>query len=100
MLAIARALIQNPDIFLMDEPSEGLSPLIVSEVGSLIKKLNGEGNAFLIVEQNLAFALSVAHRILIMNKGTIVYSGTPDDIRSDPEIGQRYLGMGVADTEP
>jgi branched-chain amino acid transport system ATP-binding protein len=99
MLAIARALIQNPDIFLMDEPSEGLSPLIVSEVGALIKQLNAEGNAFLIVEQNLAFALSVAHRVLIMNKGTIVYSGTPDEIRNDPEIGCRFLGMGVTSAE-
>jgi branched-chain amino acid transport system ATP-binding protein len=99
MLAIARALIQNPYIFLMDEPSEGLSPLIVSEVGALIKQLNAEGNAFLIVEQNLAFALSVAHRVLIMNKGTIVYSGTPDEIRNDPEIGCRFLGMGVTSAE-
>jgi branched-chain amino acid transport system ATP-binding protein len=97
MLAIARALIQNPEIFLMDEPSEGLSPLIVSEVGALIKKLNAEGTAFLVVEQNLTFALSVAHRILIMNKGTIVYSGKPDDIRNDPQIGHRFLGMGVPD---
>jgi branched-chain amino acid transport system ATP-binding protein len=99
MLAIARALIQNPDIFLMDEPSEGLSPMIVSEVGALIRKLNSEGASILIVEQNLAFALSVAHRILIMNKGTIVYSGKPDDIRNDPEIGHRFLGMGVTVAE-
>jgi branched-chain amino acid transport system ATP-binding protein len=95
MLAIARTLIQNPDIFLMDEPSEGLSPLIVGEVGALIRKLNAEGASILIVEQNLAFALSVAHRILIMNKGTIVYSGSPDDIRSNPDIGHRFLGTGV-----
>jgi branched-chain amino acid transport system ATP-binding protein len=100
MLAIARALIQNPDIFLMDEPSEGLSPLIVSEVGALIKKLNAEGHTFLVVEQNLSFALSVAHRILIMNKGAIVFSGKPDDIRNDPEIGHRFLGMGVAGERP
>jgi branched-chain amino acid transport system ATP-binding protein len=99
MLAIARVLVQNPDVFLMDEPSEGLSPLIVGEVGGLIKKLNEEGASFLVVEQNLAFALSVAHRILIMNKGTIVYSGTPDDIRNDPEIGHRFLGMGVTVAE-
>jgi branched-chain amino acid transport system ATP-binding protein len=99
MLAIARVLVQNPDVFLMDEPSEGLSPLIVGEVGALIKKLNAEGASFLVVEQNLAFALSVAHRILIMNKGTIVYSGTPADIRNDPEIGHRFLGMGVTVAE-
>jgi branched-chain amino acid transport system ATP-binding protein len=99
MLAIARTLIQNPDMFLMDEPSEGLSPLIVGEVGALIRKLNAEGASILIVEQNLAFALSVAHRILIMNKGTIVYSGSPDDIRNDPDIGHRFLGTGVTVAE-
>jgi branched-chain amino acid transport system ATP-binding protein len=96
MLAIARALIQNPDIFLMDEPSEGLSPLIVQEVGNLIKQLNTQGASILLVEQNLAFALSVANRILIMNKGAIVYSGKPDDIKAEPEISQRFLGMEVA----
>lgn len=95
MLAIARALVQNPDLFLMDEPSEGLSPLIVQEVGALIKRLNSEGASILLVEQNLAFALSIANRILIMNKGAIVYSGTPDDIRNDPDISHRFLGMGT-----
>ena len=95
MLAIARALVQNPDLFLMDEPSEGLSPLIVQEVHALIKRLNTEGNTILLVEQNLAFALSIAHRVLIMNKGAIVYSGKPDDIRNDPEISHRFLGMGT-----
>jgi branched-chain amino acid transport system ATP-binding protein len=96
MLAIARALVQNPELFLMDEPSEGLSPLIVQEIGALIKRLNAEGNTILLVEQNLAFALSISHRILIMAKGTIVYSGKPDDIRDDPDITHRFLGVGTA----
>ena len=95
MLAIARALIQNPDVFLMDEPSEGLSPAIVHEVGHLIRRLNREGVSILLVEQKLAFALEVVDRIIIMNKGTIVYSGQPADIERDPEIGVRFLGMGV-----
>jgi len=99
MLAIARALVQNPDIFLMDEPSEGLSPLIVQEVGALIRRLNAEGGTILLVEQNLAFALSIADRILIMAKGAIVYSGTPDDIRNDPDITHRFLGMGAVAAE-
>ena len=99
MLAIARALVQNPDIFLMDEPSEGLSPLIVQEVGALIRRLNAEGGTILLVEQNLAFALSIADRILIMTKGAIVYSGTPDDIRNDPDITHRFLGMGAVAAE-
>jgi branched-chain amino acid transport system ATP-binding protein len=96
MLAIARALVQNPEVFLMDEPSEGLSPLVVQEVGALIKELNGQGVSILLVEQNLAFALSVAQRILIMNKGAIVYAGTPAQIEADPEISHSFLGMGLA----
>ena len=96
MLAIARELIQNPDLFLMDEPSEGLSPLIVQEVGALIKELNSQGVAVLMVEQNLAFALSVARRILIMNKGAIVYAGTPADVEANPDISHNFLGMGIA----
>jgi len=96
MLAIARALIQNPDVFLMDEPSEGLSPLIVQEVGSLIRELNAQGVSILLVEQNLTFALSVASRILIMNKGAIVYFGTPAEIEANPDITHNFLGMGMA----
>jgi branched-chain amino acid transport system ATP-binding protein len=94
MLAIARALVQNPDLFLMDEPSEGLSPLIVQEVGALIKKLNAQGASILLVEQNLAFALSVADRIFIMSKGAIVFSGKPGDLHADPGISHQFLGMG------
>ena len=96
MLAIARALIQNPEVFLMDEPSEGLSPAIVQEVGQLIRRLNQEGVSILLVEQKLAFALELVDRVLIMNKGAIVYAGTPADIQRDPEIGMRFLGMGVS----
>ena len=95
MLAIARALIQNPEVFLMDEPSEGLSPAIVQEVGHLIRRLNREGVSILLVEQKLAFALQIVDRIIIMNKGAVVYSGKPADIAHDPDIGVRFLGMGV-----
>jgi branched-chain amino acid transport system ATP-binding protein len=80
----------------MDEPSEGLSPLIVQEVGSLIRELNAQGVSILLVEQNLTFALSVASRILIMNKGAIVYFGTPAEIEANPDITHNYLGMGMA----
>jgi branched-chain amino acid transport system ATP-binding protein len=95
MLAIARALIQNPELFLMDEPSEALSPALVREVGSIVQKLNREGASILLVEQNLAFTLEVADRVLIMNKGSIVYSGAPAELRADPDVSQRFLGVGV-----
>lgn len=95
MLAIARSLIQNPDLFLMDEPSEGLSPLIVQEIGRLIRHLRSLGTTILVVEQRLSFALSVADRVLIMNKGAIAYSGVPRDLEANPQIKQLYLGMGL-----
>jgi branched-chain amino acid transport system ATP-binding protein len=100
MLAIARALLQNPKLLLMDEPSEGLSPLIVQEIGSLILEINSKGTSVLLVEQNLEFALHVAQRILIMNKGTVVYSGTPLELRSSPDIIHSFLGVGVGLLDP
>jgi branched-chain amino acid transport system ATP-binding protein len=93
MLAIGRALVQNPDIILMDEPSEGLSPRLVEEIGNVVLKLNGEGCAVFLVEQNLAFALRVAHSVLVMNKGRIVFSGEPQALAADTETCRQYLGL-------
>jgi branched-chain amino acid transport system ATP-binding protein len=95
MLAIARALVQNPELLLMDEPSEGLSPRLVEEVGEIIRRLHAEDVAILLVEQNLNFALGIAERILIMNKGTILFSGRPQDVASDEQLCRQYLGVGV-----
>ena len=97
MLAIARALVQNPDMFLMDEPSEGLSPRLVQEVSDLIKDLNRHGVSILLVEQNLHFALDMADRVLIMNKGAIVFQGKPEQIKADPGLCRQLLGVGVSD---
>lgn len=93
MLAIARALVMNPDIVIMDEPTEGLSPLIVSEVGKLVKRLKAEGQAILLTEQKLKFALEIADEVYIMSKGQIVFHGTPDEIRGDDELKRVYLGV-------
>lgn len=95
MLAIARALVQNPDCLLMDEPSEGLSPRLVEEVGEIIKRLHEQGVSILLVEQNLNFALGVAQRLLIMNKGSILFSGRPQDIANNDQLSRQYLGVGV-----
>jgi branched-chain amino acid transport system ATP-binding protein len=95
MLAIARALVQNPELLLMDEPSEGLSPRLVEEVGDIIRRLHAEGVAILLVEQNLRFALGIAERILIMNKGAILFSGSPSDVAHDDQLCRQYLGVGV-----
>jgi branched-chain amino acid transport system ATP-binding protein len=99
MLAIARALVQNPELVLMDEPSEGLSPRLVEEVGEIIQRLNAEDVAILLVEQNLNFALSIAERILIMNKGAILFSGRPQEVAGDEQLCRQYLGVGVGDIQ-
>jgi branched-chain amino acid transport system ATP-binding protein len=93
MLAVARALIQNPELIFMDEPSEGLSPKIVGEVRAVIERLSGEGCSILMVEQNLAFALRVGHKLLVMNKGRIVYRGDRAALAADPSAYRQYLGV-------
>jgi branched-chain amino acid transport system ATP-binding protein len=93
MLAIARALMMNPQLLLLDEPSEGLAPLIVAEIGRIIAELRQQGLSILLVEQNLALALSLADRIYVVNKGQIVYQGTPQQLSSNDEIKHQYLGV-------
>jgi branched-chain amino acid transport system ATP-binding protein len=95
MLAIARALVQNPELLLMDEPSEGLSPILVQEVGGIISYLHEQGASILMVEQNLNFALGIAERILIMNKGAIMFSGLPEELARNDQLCRQYLGVGV-----
>ena len=93
MLAIGRALMRNPAVLLLDEPSEGLAPKLVTEVGDALRSLRGSGLALLLVEQNLALATHVGERLYVMNKGTIVFSGTPAALAAQPEIEARYLGV-------
>ncbi|HUT70415.1 MAG TPA: ABC transporter ATP-binding protein [Desulfatiglandales bacterium] len=91
MLAIGRALMTNPDLLLMDEPSEGLAPLIVREIGSIISQLKDEGFSILLVEQNLPMALGVADYAFIISKGSIVYESTPHELEANEEIKAKYL---------
>lgn len=93
MLAIARALIANPELLIMDEPSEGLAPLLVQEIGQLVKMIKEEGYSILMAEQKLDFALESANEIYIIAKGEVVFHGTPDDITSNQEIIHKYLGV-------
>jgi branched-chain amino acid transport system ATP-binding protein len=93
MLAIGRALMTNPDVLLLDEPTEGLAPLLVREVGRVIRELKLEGLSILLVEQNLPLALSVADRTHILNRGQIVHSSRPDELLANEEVKSRYLGV-------
>jgi branched-chain amino acid transport system ATP-binding protein len=93
MLAIGRALMTNPDLLLMDEPTEGLAPLIVREVGRVIADLKRDGLSILLVEQNLPLALSVADTVHVLSRGQIVHSGTPEALMASEDVKSRYLGV-------
>ena len=93
MLAIGRALMVRPRLLLLDEPSLGLSPLIVSEMFSAIRRVNDEGTAVLLVEQNVSMALRVAHRAYVLEEGRMVAEGTPDALLQRDEIRRAYLGV-------
>ena len=93
MLAIGRALMTNPDLLLMDEPTEGLAPLIVREVGRIIGELKREGLSILLVEQNLPLALSVADTVHVLSRGQIVHSSAPGALMANDDVKSRYLGV-------
>jgi branched-chain amino acid transport system ATP-binding protein len=93
MLAIARALMTNPRLLLMDEPSEGLAPLLVRELGASIGRLRAEGLSILLVEQNLPMALRVADEAYVLSKGRVVYHGTASELSADRDVTHRYLGV-------
>jgi len=93
MLAIGRALMRDPDVLLLDEPSEGLAPKLVDQVRDALIRLRESGLALLLVEQNIALATAVASRVYVMNKGAIVFQGTPAELGAQREVEARYLGI-------
>jgi branched-chain amino acid transport system ATP-binding protein len=95
MLAIGRALMANPDLILMDEPSEGLAPRLVQQAGEIMKRLRAQGHAILLVEQNLALALEVADAVYVISSGQFVFRGTPAELAREREILDRHLGVAA-----
>jgi branched-chain amino acid transport system ATP-binding protein len=94
MLAIARALLTGPDLLLLDEPSQGLAPLVVDAVMSTIQQLKKERVSMLLVEQNAELALRLADRVYVIDHGTVVFEGTPAALRADRQVTTTYLGVG------
>jgi len=93
MLAIGRGLMTNPDCLLMDEPSEGLAPIIIQGLWEAIGKLKQEGLSILLVEQNTALALKLVDYVHVMSKGQVVYSARPDELRGNDRVKSTYLGI-------
>jgi branched-chain amino acid transport system ATP-binding protein len=93
MLAIGRGLMTNPDCLIMDEPSEGLAPIIIQGVWEAIERLKAEGLSILLVEQNASLALKLVDYVHVMSKGQVVYSASPDELRANDQIKSSYLGI-------
>ena len=93
MLAIARALVRDPKIILLDEPFEGLAPVIVRDLMSACRELAAAGQTIVLVEQNIAATLALAQRVYMINNGHIVHEGTAEEIRARPEVLRRHLGV-------
>jgi branched-chain amino acid transport system ATP-binding protein len=95
MLAIGRALMANPDLVLMDEPSEGLSPKLVQHVGQIMRSLRERGHSVLLVEQNFALAMSVADYVYVVSAGRFVFEGTPAELERSNDVMDQHLGVGA-----
>ena len=93
MLAIARGMVSRPSVMLVDEPTEGLAPLLVQNLTEILAAINRRGTTILLVEQTLEVALALSHRLYVMDQGRIQFEGTPAALRADPEIQQRFLGV-------
>jgi branched-chain amino acid transport system ATP-binding protein len=91
MLTMCRTLMGDPDLVMIDEPTEGLAPKLVEQVGRLLEEIAARGISILLVEQKLTIALKISHRVLVMGHGQIVFEGTPDDLRTNEQVRQEWL---------
>ncbi len=93
MLAIARALVARPRLMLVDEPTEGLAPMFVQSLTAILREINRRGTTILLVEQTLEVALSLSHRLYVLDQGQVQFSGTPEALKAEPTVQQRFLGV-------
>ena len=93
MLAIGRGLVSEPVLMLVDEPTEGLMPLLVERIAEVLKEIQGNGVTILLVEQNMEMALEISHKAYVMDEGVIKYKGTADEIRRNEEVQRKYLAI-------
>jgi branched-chain amino acid transport system ATP-binding protein len=93
MLAIARALLLNPDLLILDEPTEGLAPILVADIQARLRGLKEAGMTILLVEQSFRFATDLADRVYVLGKGRIRWTGSADEIRADPKVQRQWLGV-------
>jgi branched-chain amino acid transport system ATP-binding protein len=93
MLAIARSMVAKPKLILVDEPTEGLAPLLVQNLAAVLAEISRRGTTILLVEQSLEVALALSSRLYVVDQGRIQFHGTPDDLRREPAIQQRFLGV-------
>jgi branched-chain amino acid transport system ATP-binding protein len=91
MLSMFRALMGDPQCILVDEPTEGLAPKVVADVAAILQEMAAQGIAVLLVEQKLSIALDIADRVYVMGEGEIMFEGTPEDLRNNPEIREEWL---------
>ena len=91
MLTICRTLMGDPDLIMIDEPTEGLSPQMVERIGELLREIAGRGISILLVEQRLVIALRISHRVYVMGHGHIVFEGTPADLTANADIRREWL---------
>ena len=100
MLAIARALMARPKMLMLDEPSLGLAPIIVDEIFEIIAALNKQGASILLVEQNVQLALAIAHRVVVLNLGTVAFDGDPGTFADSDLVQEAYLGRRSLEERP
>jgi len=93
MLAIGRALVTGPSLILLDEPSQGLAPMVVELVVDMLRELKSEGVSMLVVEQNLQMALDLAERVYILDQGVVVFDGLSQELRDNDQLTASYLGV-------